>query len=100
MYVYRIVQYSTDEEIRDYFRWRQVDSCVFSSPPQFSRKILMMTGVYPAHINNMYNTCFWSLVLEGKMTAQEATTELQVAFLISLSLSLFQARLTWERDDE
>jgi hypothetical protein len=31
-----------------------------------------------AHINNMYNTCFWSLVLLGGRTNQEANKDLSV----------------------
>ncbi|GAA5892463.1 tRNA guanylyltransferase [Sporobolomyces salmoneus] len=50
----RIVEYVTENEIRDYMRWRQVDT----------------------HINNLYNTCFWALVLKGGRTAQEANKEL------------------------
>lgn len=39
----------------------------------------MLIGLLvPAHINNMYNTCFWSLVLKGGLTAQEANKELSV----------------------
>ena len=36
----RVVCYPTDESVKDYLRWRQVD----------------------CHINNLYNTCFWKLV--------------------------------------
>ncbi|GAA5886617.1 hypothetical protein JCM5296_005350 [Sporobolomyces johnsonii] len=50
----RIVQYTSETEVRDYLRWRQVDT----------------------HINNMYNTCFWALVLQGGRTAQQANQEL------------------------
>ncbi|GAA5927184.1 tRNA guanylyltransferase [Sporobolomyces koalae] len=50
----RIVEYVTENEIRDYMRWRQVDT----------------------HINNLYNTCFWTLVLKGGRSAQEANKEL------------------------
>ncbi|GAA5963705.1 hypothetical protein JCM21900_004103 [Sporobolomyces salmonicolor] len=50
----RIVQYTSETEVRDYLRWRQVDT----------------------HINNMYNTCFWALVLRGGRTAQQANQEL------------------------
>lgn len=31
----------------------------------------------------MYNTCFWSLVLQGGLTAQEANKELSVRLLFS-----------------
>jgi tRNA(His) guanylyltransferase len=39
----RIVCYPSDAVLRDYLSWRQVDY----------------------HINNLYNTCFWHLVLDG-----------------------------------
>ncbi|KAJ3107975.1 tRNA-histidine guanylyltransferase 1-like [Phlyctochytrium planicorne] len=38
----RIVLYPDDETLKDYFRWRQAD----------------------CHINNLYNTLFWALVLD------------------------------------
>lgn len=50
----RIVLYPSDENLRDYLSWRQADT----------------------HINNLYNTVFWKLVLEGGRTNQEAEAEL------------------------
>ncbi|BGP39190.1 tRNA-His guanylyltransferase [Rhodotorula kratochvilovae] len=50
----RVVQYTSELEIQDYLRWRQVDT----------------------HINNMYNTVFWALVLQGGRTEQQAEQEL------------------------
>ncbi|BGO98634.1 tRNA(His) guanylyltransferase [Rhodotorula toruloides] len=50
----RVVQYTNEAEVRDYLRWRQVDT----------------------HINNMYNTVFWTLVLQGGRTPIEAEQEL------------------------
>ncbi|VEU22232.1 DEKNAAC103254 [Brettanomyces naardenensis] len=50
----RAVVYPTDDTIRDYFRWRQVD----------------------CHINNLYNTTFWNLVVKGGMTPKEAENRL------------------------
>ncbi|KAL7338938.1 tRNAHis guanylyltransferase-domain-containing protein [Rhodotorula toruloides] len=50
----RVVQYTNEAEVRDYLRWRQVDT----------------------HINNMYNTVFWALVLQGGRTPVEAEQEL------------------------
>lgn len=50
------------QHIRDYFGWRQAD----------------------CHINNLYNTCFWSLVAAGGCL-------LRVACFV-LSLSIFLAR--------
>ena len=46
----RIVLYPDLKTLRDYFSWRQVD----------------------CHINNLYNTSFWMLVLQGKKSQKEA----------------------------
>jgi tRNA(His) guanylyltransferase len=50
----RAVTYPNFDIIKDYFAWRQVD----------------------CHINNLYNTTFWNLVLKGNMTPQEAENRL------------------------
>ena len=57
----RAVCYPSMGNVRDYFAWRQVDT----------------------HINNLYNTAFWALVLKGGLSRQEADAELRVC------LSLF-----------
>jgi tRNA(His) guanylyltransferase len=49
----RMVCYPSIEVLRDYLSWRQVD----------------------CHINNLYNTCFWTLVESGK-TPKEAEERL------------------------
>lgn len=51
----RIIMYPTNEDIKAYLSWRQVD----------------------CHINNLYNTCFWSLVSAKKLTEQEAAEKLK-----------------------
>ncbi|CUV04141.1 unnamed protein product [Cryptosporidium hominis] len=51
----RIIMYPTDEDIRTYLSWRQAD----------------------CHINNLYNTCFWSLVSINKLNEREATEKLK-----------------------
>ncbi|SNX81701.1 related to THG1 - protein required for tRNA-His guanylylation at 5` end [Melanopsichium pennsylvanicum] len=51
----RMVVYPNDKVVRDYFSWRQADT----------------------HINNLYNTTFWALVLHGGRSEQEATKELE-----------------------
>ncbi|KAJ9612909.1 tRNA-His guanylyltransferase [Cladophialophora chaetospira] len=51
----RAVCYPTWENLRDYLRWRQVD----------------------CHINNLYNTTFWTLVQQGGMTQTEAEEHLK-----------------------
>lgn len=50
----RAVLYPNIKRIRQYFSWRQVD----------------------CHINNLYNTSFWTLVLRGNLTPQEAENRL------------------------
>lgn len=50
----RIVLYPTDENLRDYLSWRQAD----------------------CHINNLYNTTFWTLVLKGGLTNAESEKRL------------------------
>jgi tRNA(His) guanylyltransferase len=51
----RVVQYPSVEVLRDYLAWRQAD----------------------CHINNLYNTAFWALVLRGARTPQQAEVELK-----------------------
>ncbi|KAL4909758.1 hypothetical protein BDW74DRAFT_143670 [Aspergillus multicolor] len=51
----RAVVYPTTRNLRDYMSWRQVD----------------------CHINNLYNTTFWMMVLRGGMGNTEAENELK-----------------------
>ncbi|KAI0710215.1 tRNAHis guanylyltransferase [Earliella scabrosa] len=51
----RIVLYPSSTVVRDYFSWRQADT----------------------HINNLYNTVFWALVLKGGQNTTEAHTTLR-----------------------
>ncbi|KAF2268382.1 Thg1-domain-containing protein [Lojkania enalia] len=50
----RAVCYPSDQNLRDYMSWRQVD----------------------CHINNLYNTTFWALVHKGRLDARTAEKEL------------------------
>ncbi|OBT65566.1 hypothetical protein VE03_04991 [Pseudogymnoascus sp. 23342-1-I1] len=50
----RAVQYPSVQNLRDYMSWRQVD----------------------CHINNLYNTTFWTLIQQGGMDAKAAEAEL------------------------
>lgn len=50
----RIVIYPSEENLRDYLSWRQAD----------------------CHINNLYNTTFWALVLKGGLTNADAEQRL------------------------
>lgn len=45
----RVILYPTDKNLRDYLSWRQAD----------------------VHINNLYNTCFWNLILKKKLTPSQ-----------------------------
>lgn len=54
----RVVLYPSDENMRDYLSWRQADT----------------------HINNLYNTVFWKLVLDGGLTNTQAQEELSGTF--------------------
>jgi len=51
----RTVLYPTEKNLRDYLSWRQVD----------------------CHINNLYNTAFWALVLKGGLSNREAEQRLK-----------------------
>ncbi|KAI0787729.1 tRNAHis guanylyltransferase [Fomes fomentarius] len=51
----RIVLYPSANVVRDYFSWRQADT----------------------HINNLYNTVFWALVLKGGQSTTEAHATLR-----------------------
>ncbi len=50
----RAVLYPTIQNLKDYLSWRQAD----------------------CHINNLYNTTFWTLVLKGNLTPKEAENRL------------------------
>ncbi|KAI9648405.1 tRNA-His guanylyltransferase [Ciborinia camelliae] len=50
----RAVQYPSVQNLRDYMSWRQVD----------------------CHINNLYNTTFWTLIQKGGLDAKGAEKEL------------------------
>lgn len=47
----RVVLYPSDQNLKDYLSWRQAD----------------------VHINNLYNTTFWNLVLKSGLTNAEVT---------------------------
>ncbi|KAJ0181924.1 hypothetical protein K1T71_002646 [Dendrolimus kikuchii] len=50
----RTVLYPSDENLMDYMKWRQAD----------------------VHINNLYNTTFWNLVLKGNLSPVQAEKRL------------------------
>jgi tRNA(His) guanylyltransferase len=64
----RIVLYPTVENLKDYLSWRQAD----------------------VHINNLYNTCFWNLVLRKGMKNSEAEERLRGTVSADKNELLFQ----------
>lgn len=64
----RVVLYPSDENLRDYLSWRQAD----------------------VHVNNLYNTAFWKLVLEKGLTNQQAEAKLRGTFSADKNELLFQ----------
>ncbi|XP_011198234.2 probable tRNA(His) guanylyltransferase [Bactrocera dorsalis] len=63
----RVVLYPSDQNLRDYLSWRQAD----------------------VHINNLYNTAFWNLVLQSGLSNQEAEAELRGTFSADKNELLF-----------
>ncbi|KAI9146175.1 Thg1 C terminal domain-containing protein, partial [Paraphysoderma sedebokerense] len=63
----RAVLYPTLQNLRDYLSWRQAD----------------------CHINNLYNTTFWNLVLKGKLSEQQAEEKLRGTFAADKNEILF-----------
>lgn len=54
----RVVLYPTDKNLRDYLSWRQAD----------------------VHVNNLYNTCFWNLILKAKLTPSQVNLHYNMFF--------------------
>lgn len=50
----RVILYPSEQNVRDYLSWRQAD----------------------CHINNLYNTAFWTLIKKGGLTNSEAERQL------------------------
>lgn len=79
----RAVIYPSTHILRDYMSWRQVDCmshcfslghielCLLNHD---FKRLTSCTG----HINNLYNTTFWTMVLQGNMSNTDAEKELKV----------------------
>ncbi|XP_014260018.1 probable tRNA(His) guanylyltransferase [Cimex lectularius] len=75
----RIVLYPTVENLRDYMSWRQAD----------------------VHVNNLYNTCFWSLVLIKGLSREEAQNKLSGTVSSEKNELLFQEfNLNYNKEPE
>lgn len=64
--------YPKKKILLDYLSWRQAD----------------------CHINNLYNTTFWNLVLKGGMTTTEAEDALKVSWTAVVGFSVFTCLLS------
>lgn len=64
----RVILYPTDKNLRDYLAWRQAD----------------------VHINNLYNTCFWNLILKRNLTPTQAEEKLRGTLASHKNELLFQ----------
>lgn len=73
----RAVVYPTLANLRDYMSWRQVD-CKSLSHLRCSFHCPGLHGPV-GHINNLYNTTFWAMVLRGGMKNTDAELELKVS---------------------
>lgn len=90
----RVVLYPTNRNLRDYLSWRQAD----------------------CHINNLYNTVFWTLVQKGGLTTAQADERLKGTLAADKNEILFSefdinynneallhrkgTTLIWEKQDE
>ncbi|XP_034545256.1 probable tRNA(His) guanylyltransferase isoform X2 [Notolabrus celidotus] len=90
----RVVLYPSNRNLRDYLSWRQAD----------------------CHINNLYNTVFWMLVLKGGLTTIQAEdrlkrtlaadkneilfTEFDINYNNESALHRKGTALIWEKQDE
>lgn len=64
----RVVLYPSDENLRDYLSWRQAD----------------------VHVNNLYNSCFWNLVLKKGLSNADAEKTLRGTLSADKNEILFQ----------
>lgn len=69
----RAVCYPTLQNLRDYMSWRQADCKAILT------LLLVILITFSGHINNLYNTAFWSLVQLGGLDNKEAERTLAVS---------------------
>ncbi|EGW30092.1 uncharacterized protein SPAPADRAFT_144742 [Spathaspora passalidarum NRRL Y-27907] len=74
----RAVVYPNFNVVRDYFSWRQVD----------------------CHINNLYNTTFWNLVIKQELTPQQAEHKLMGTVSSDKNEILFQMGINYNNEPE
>jgi tRNA(His) guanylyltransferase len=83
----RLVCYPSLQNIRDYLSWRQADSTVDRG--EINIVVDTDLSLVAAHINNLYNTCFWALVLKGSRSTQQAEEDLRGTMAAAKNEMLF-----------
>lgn len=78
----RAVAYPSLDNLRDYLSWRQADSTLLAAPREMMTAlvvlIMLTLAVSAGHINNLYNTVFWTLVIKGGLGERDAMERLKV----------------------
>lgn len=69
----RAVCYPSTANLRDYMSWRQVDCMYF----HFISVLESVVSQFSGHINNLYNTTFWAMVMKGGTSTTAAEVELK-----------------------
>ncbi len=69
----RVVLYPSNQTLRDYLSWRQVD-CMLTPSTVGGPRNNNRSG----HVNNLYNTTFWALVNKEKIDNRDAEVRLKV----------------------
>lgn len=78
----RVVLYPSNRNLKDYLSWRQAD-CKYTEYYNKSHiwrcQTILMLLPLSGHINNLYNTVFWTLVKKGGLTTIQAEDRLKVS---------------------
>jgi hypothetical protein len=79
----------------DYFAWRQADS------EPVIQELFPVAEIEPAaHINNLYNTTFWALILKGGLSTAEAHAALKVGDFVPVISPMTEASLGYQFKSE
>jgi hypothetical protein len=83
----RVVLYPSDQNLRDYLSWRQVDCPCLHLVNLPALNISSISG----HVNNLYNTTFWALVLQGGLSPKDANQRAKVSQIWKIATEFSQA---------
>lgn len=91
----RVVLYPSNRNLRDYLSWRQADCGCQQAINQVTYTHCWSSNLpvcysLSGHINNLYNTVFWTLVQKGQLTTTQAEDRLKVKRnLFQISVGFF-----------